>query len=147
MIGALIIVFKEVIEAGLIVGIVLAATHGALGRARWIWIGIGVGIGGAALLATFAGAVSNAVGGAGQELFNASILGMAVIMLAWHNIWMGATRPRDGAESWEANRNRLAIFRGKLIECKLLAVVGQDVRAVADDERWERLVYDDWRSR
>ena len=32
MIGALIIVFREVIEAGLIVGIVLAATHGVRGR-------------------------------------------------------------------------------------------------------------------
>ncbi|MGH6811403.1 MAG: FTR1 family iron permease [Methylocella sp.] len=88
MVGALIIVFREVIEAGLIVGIVLAATHGVLGRARWIWVGIGVGIGGAALLATFVGAISDAVGGAGQELFNAFILGIAVVMLAWHSIWM-----------------------------------------------------------
>jgi high-affinity iron transporter len=88
MVGSLIIVFREVIEAGLIVGIVLAATHGVLGRARWIWLGIGAGIGGAALLAAFAGRVSEAVGGAGQELFNASILGIAVAMLAWHSIWM-----------------------------------------------------------
>ena len=88
MIGALIIVFREVIEAGLIVGIVLAATHGVLGRARWIGLGIGAGIGGATLLAAFAGTVSDAIGGAGQELFNASILGVAVVMLAWQNIWM-----------------------------------------------------------
>jgi high-affinity iron transporter len=88
MLGALIIVFREVIEAGLIVGIVLAATHGVLGRARWIWLGIGAGIGGAALLAAFAGALSDAIGGAGQELFNASVLGIAVLMLAWHSIWM-----------------------------------------------------------
>ena len=26
----------------------------------------------------------------GQELFNASILGVAVVMLAWHNIWMSS---------------------------------------------------------
>jgi high-affinity iron transporter len=88
MIGALIIVFREVIEAGLVVGIVLAATHGMLGRARWIGLGIGVGVGGAALLAAFAGTVSDAIGGAGQELFSASVLGIAVVMLAWHNIWM-----------------------------------------------------------
>lgn len=88
MIGALIIVFREVIEAGLIVGIVLAATHGVPGRARWIGLGIAAGIGGAALLAGFAGTVSEAIGGAGQELFNATVLGIAVVMLAWHNIWM-----------------------------------------------------------
>jgi len=50
MIGALIIVFREVIEAGLIVGIVLAATHGVLGRTFWIGLGIGAGIVGAVLL-------------------------------------------------------------------------------------------------
>ena len=66
----------------------LAATHGVSGRARWIGFGIGGGIGGAALLAAFAGTVSDAIGGAGQELFNASVLGIAVVMLAWHNIWM-----------------------------------------------------------
>src|SRR5262249_25831515 len=88
MIGALIIVFREVIEAGLIVGIVLAATHGVSGRTFWIGLGVAAGIGGALLLAAFAGAVSSAIGGAGQELFNASILGVAVVMLAWHNIWM-----------------------------------------------------------
>jgi high-affinity iron transporter len=88
MIGALIIVFREVIEAGLIVGIVLAATHGVVGRIFWINLGIAAGVGGAFLLAAFAGAVSDAIGGAGQEIFNASILGVAVVMLAWHNIWM-----------------------------------------------------------
>ncbi len=36
MIGALLIVFREVIEAGLIVGIVLAATRGARGSRLWI---------------------------------------------------------------------------------------------------------------
>jgi hypothetical protein len=34
------------------------------------------------------------------------------------------------AGSCAAGRNRLAILRGKLVECKLLAVVGQDVRSV-----------------
>ena len=40
MLGALIIVFREMLEAGLIVGIVLAATQGVAGRGRWIAIGI-----------------------------------------------------------------------------------------------------------
>jgi high-affinity iron transporter len=47
MIGALIIVFREVIEAGLIVGIVLAATQAVPGRIFWIGLGIAAGIGGA----------------------------------------------------------------------------------------------------
>ena len=43
---------------------------------------------GASVVALFAGAISQAFEGAGQELFNACILGVAVIMLMWHNAWM-----------------------------------------------------------
>jgi high-affinity iron transporter len=88
MLGALIIVFREVIEAGLIVGIVMAATRGVPHRGRWIMIGIGTGVLGAGVVALFAGAISQAFEGAGQELFNASVLGIAVGMLMWHNAWM-----------------------------------------------------------
>ena len=88
MIGALLIVFREVIEAGLIVGIVLAATRGARGSRIWITGGVLAGVVGAALVAAFAEALTQAVAGRGQELFNAGVLATAVVMLAWHNIWM-----------------------------------------------------------
>ena len=88
MLGASIIVFREVMEAGIIVGILLAVTTGVPGRGRWIAAGIGAGVAGAALLAVFADQISNALVGIGQELFNAGILAIAVGMLAWHNIWM-----------------------------------------------------------
>src|SRR6266851_6319316 len=88
MLGALIIVFREVIEAGLIVGIVMAATRGVAGRGRWITIGIGGGVLGASVVAMFAGVISDAFQGAGQELFNAGVLSIAVVMLMWHNVWM-----------------------------------------------------------
>ena len=88
MLGALIIVFREVLEAGLIVGIVLAATQGVGGRGRWIAIGIGGGLAGAAIVAAFAGVISEAFQGSGQELFNAVVLLAAVGMLTWHNAWM-----------------------------------------------------------
>jgi high-affinity iron transporter len=90
MMGALVIVFREVIEAGLIIGIVLAVTRGVPGRGHWIAGGIALGVLGAALLAAFAETLSGAFDGAGQELFNASVLGVAVIMLMWHNLWMAS---------------------------------------------------------
>ena len=55
MLGALVIVFREVIEAGLIVGIVMAATRGVAGRGRWVGFGILAGVLGAAVVAIFAG--------------------------------------------------------------------------------------------
>jgi high-affinity iron transporter len=88
MSATLIIVFREVLEAALVVGIVLAATRGLAGATRWIGLGILGGVVGAVLVAAFAGAIADAASGIGQELFNATVLFLAVIMLGWHNVWM-----------------------------------------------------------
>jgi len=77
VLASLIIVFREVFEAGLIVSIVLATTHGIVHRGTFITSGIGAGVIGAALLAVFAGALSDALAGRGQEVFTASILILA----------------------------------------------------------------------
>ncbi|WP_323990104.1 MULTISPECIES: FTR1 family protein [Nguyenibacter] len=88
MLGSLLIVFREVMEAGLIVGIVLAATRGIAGRGLWVAGGIGAGVLGAAIVALFAGALSQALSGNGQDVFSAAILCLAVVMLGWHTVWM-----------------------------------------------------------
>ncbi|MEJ0025848.1 MAG: FTR1 family protein [Rhizomicrobium sp.] len=88
MLSSLIIVFREVIEAGLIVGIVLAATRGVARRGLWVAAGIGGGVLGACLVAAFAGELAALFEGSGQELFNAAVLLVAVAMLTWHNVWM-----------------------------------------------------------
>src|ERR1700730_5363488 len=88
MLAALIIVLREVCEAGLIIGIVLAVTGSVPHRNRWIGGGVVAGALGACVVAAFAGALSELFAGMGQELFNAAILGIAVMMLTWHNVWM-----------------------------------------------------------
>ena len=88
MLATLIIVFREVIEAGLIIGIVLAATVGVPRRGLWVGYGIFGGVFGACLVAAFASSISSAMEGVGQELFNVGILLTAVAMLTWHNVWM-----------------------------------------------------------
>ncbi|HEY2035267.1 MAG TPA: FTR1 family protein [Rhizomicrobium sp.] len=88
MLATLVIVFREVIEAGLIVGIVLAATQGVSRRALWVSYGVGAGVLGACLVAAFAGELASLFEGSGQEIFNATILLLAVCMLTWHNVWM-----------------------------------------------------------
>ncbi len=89
MLATLIIVFREVLEAALITGVVLAATRGLRKRGYWVAYGILAGIVGAGIIALFADAIANAVSGVGQEIFNACVLFLAVIMLGWHNVWMG----------------------------------------------------------
>lgn len=88
MLPTAIIVFREVLEAALVVGIVLAASRGVPRRGAWVAGGIAAGVGGAAIVAGCAEAIAAAVNGIGQELFNAAILFTAVAMLGWHNIWM-----------------------------------------------------------
>lgn len=121
MLGALIIVFREVIEAGLIVGIVMAATRGVAGRGRWVTIGVVGGVLGASIVAIFAGAISDAFQGSGQELFNASVLGIAVLMLMWHNAWM-ARHGREIAD--EMRRVGSAVSEGAKPLTALAVVVG-----------------------
>jgi len=90
MLATLLIVFREVLEAGLIVGIVLAATKGVPGRGVWVAFGVVAGLAGACIVAAFAGEIGALFAGSGQELFNASVLILAVGMLTWHNVWMAS---------------------------------------------------------
>ena len=72
MLAAALIVFREVLEAGLIVGIILAATEGVRGRNGWIAGGIAAGLLGAGLVALCAQQLADAFAGAGQNVFNAA---------------------------------------------------------------------------
>ncbi len=88
MLAAALIVFRESFEAALLIGILAAAMHGVPGRNRWLAIGVGAGLCGAIMVAGLTEVIASAANGNGQELFNAAILGFAVLMLAWHNVWM-----------------------------------------------------------
>lgn len=121
MIAALIIVFREVFEAGLIIGIVLAVTRTVRHRNQWIGGGVLVGVLAACLVAVFAGALSNLFAGMGQELFNALILAIAVVMLTWHNVWMA----RHGSEmAGEMRAAGQAVVEGSKSLLALAVVVG-----------------------
>ena len=121
MIAALIIVFREVFEAGLIVGIVLAVTRTVPRRNQWIAGGVLAGVLGACVVAVFAGALSNLFAGMGQELFNAFILIVAVVMLTWHNVWMA----RHGSElAGELRAAGQAVVEGSKSLFALAVVVG-----------------------
>jgi high-affinity iron transporter len=88
MFGASVIVFRESLEAALIIGIIATATRNVSSRNLWLGIGIGTGVAGSILVAALTEYIAALAQGAGQELFNAGVLGLAALMLAWHNIWM-----------------------------------------------------------
>lgn len=88
MYSTALIVFREVLEAALVIGLVAAASRGLPGRGTWIGTGTLMGLLGAVAVAMLAGLISDAGGGMGQEIFNAGILFSAVALLGWHQIWM-----------------------------------------------------------
>ena len=101
MFGPAIIIFRETLEAALVLGIVAAATRGVDRRGLWLCIGVLAGLVGSGVIAGLTETIAEWADGSGQELFNAAVLGIAVLMLAWHHIWMashGAELARDARQ-------------------------------------------------
>ena len=121
MFGSALIVFREVLEAALIIGIVLAATRGIARRGAWVTGGVACGVLGAVLVALSAEAIAASAQGFGQEWFNAGILMVTVAMLAWHQAWMS----RHGREmAQQMNRLGHAVKEGGTALHVLAVVVG-----------------------
>ena len=99
MLSTFVIVFRETLEAALIVAIVLAASKGIAGRARWVAAGVVAGLPARWSLALFASRLADLFEGMGTEVFNAAVLLIAVVMLGWHQIWMGAHGAELAGES------------------------------------------------
>jgi len=119
MLATAIIVFREVLEAALVVSIVLAATRGVIRRSLWVSGGVLGGVLGATAVAFFADAIAAAASGVGQELFNATVLFVAVIMLGWHNVWMS----RHGRELASSLKSVGEAVRGGARPMHVLAAV------------------------
>lgn len=124
MLATAIIVFREVLEAALIVGIVMASCRGVPARGRWVLAGILAGLGGATAVAAFAGTIAASLQGMGQEVFNAAILGLAVLMLGFHSVWM-STNAREHAKA--ASSLGKAVLEGGRPLYALAVVIGAAV--------------------
>ena len=120
MFGTALIVFREVLEAALIIGVIAAATKGIPARGYWLFGGILLGLAGSAIVAASMKGIAQFADGIGQEIFNASILGVAVLMLAWHSIWMAG---HGRALATEARAVGGAIRDGQRTLSVLLVVV------------------------
>ena len=121
MFATAVIVFREILEAALIVGIVAAATRDVAGRNRWLAAGIVAGLVGAGIVALGTGRIAELASGMGQELFKAAVLGLAVVMLAWHNLWMSS---HGAALAADARNVGNEIRDGRRERSVLLIIVG-----------------------
>lgn len=120
MFATALIVFRETLEAALFIGIVAAATRGLAGRTKWLAGGVCAGILGALALAAGADRISGMADGIGQDLVNVGILGVALVMLAWHCIWVST----HGKEmSQDAKRLGSSVREGSRTPRALVVVV------------------------
>ena len=116
MFGVALLVFREVLEAALIVTVVAAATRGVPHRRIFIGGGIALGVIGAGLVALGMNFIEGSLGGSGEELFEASVLLTAVVMIGWHVTWMSshgnemAQRLRSVSASIKAGSSSVAIL-------------------------------------
>ncbi len=120
MLQTAIIVFREVFEIVLIVGIIMAATRGV--PSRWKALGIGFlgGIIGSLILSVFTGSISDLADGMGQEYFNAFILFIAAGFIGWTLIWM-----KRHAREMKAHFKRVgdAVTEGRLPYISLSIII------------------------
>ncbi len=121
MLASAIILFRESLEAALIITIILTATRGLRRRGLWVNLGMLAGIAGAFVIALFARQISAMAEGTGQELFNASVLLTACLMLGWHSVWMSGHGRQLSAQ---ANQVGKAISEGERHMSTLAIVVG-----------------------
>lgn len=119
MFAAALIVFRESLEASLIISVMAAATRGIPARGSWMFAGVLAGFFGATIVASGMRALSGMAEGMGQELFNAAVLILAVGMLAWHNIWMSI----HGREMAEHARNAARSVKEGTRECSVVFIV------------------------
>lgn len=88
MISTLIILFREALEAMLVIGIAMAASKGIHANLRWIYGGVVGGLIIAGIVALFADMIAGSMSGMGQEYFNATVLISAALLMIWTAIWM-----------------------------------------------------------
>jgi high-affinity iron transporter len=119
MFGTAIIVFREVLEASLIIGILAAATRSVPNSRRWLGAGLLAGLAGSGLVAAFTDVIGSLASGVGQEIFNAIVLGIAVLMLAWHNIWMSSHGAALAKNAKSVGKN----ISDGISECSVLLVI------------------------
>ncbi|MDR3448177.1 MAG: FTR1 family protein [Alphaproteobacteria bacterium] len=98
MFAAALIVFREVLEASLIVTIILAATLGMPHRGKWVSLGIAGGVAGAGLVAAATAWLATLFNGSGQDIADAGILFLAVGLISWHAVWMNTHGRRMAVE-------------------------------------------------
>ncbi len=90
MIPSLVIVFREMLEMVLVISVLMVATRGLPGSRKWIGLGVLGGLLGAVFLGIFMEQMEASFDGEGEFIFNAVVLLLASVLIAWTVLWMSS---------------------------------------------------------
>jgi len=119
MISSMVIVFREMLEMVLVVGVLLAATRGMSGSRLWIGLGVSGGLIGAGFFGVFMEQMESSFGGDGEFIFNAVVLLLASVLIAWTVFWMS----RHGREMSQRMKQVGGSVKAGDLPCTALAIV------------------------
>jgi len=150
MLATAIIIFREILEIALVVGVVMAASEGAPHRNRWVALGLLLGCLGAGGVALSAASLAEAMEGTAQDLFAAGVQASAALLIAWTVVWM-KTQGREMAARLKAAGRAVALGETPLHVLTLvvaLAVLREGAEAVlflsgiltARPDQWAQVV-------
>lgn len=119
MISSLVIVFREMLEMVIVMGVLMAATRGLIGSRHWIGAGALLGLAGAIFFGIFMARLEASFAGKGEFIFNAAVLATASLLIAWTVFWM----TEHGRElSQRMQRLGSSVTQGDLPKIALLVV-------------------------
>lgn len=121
MVAVFVIVFREILEVGLVVGIILTSTRGVAGCGWWIGVGIAAGVVGALITMGLADQIGLQFANASRQILNAAVLAVAVAMLGWTVVWLSVHSRRMAANVKQMGRD---VAEGRRQLRTLAVVVG-----------------------
>lgn len=122
--GTFIIVFREAFEIILTLVLILAATNQLKNRKRWLTAGVFCGILGSVVVAYFTEGITEALEGMGQEAFQATILGVSALLIAYTVIWM---QKNSALLVADVKKKSQEVVEGKRHICVLSSLIGLTV--------------------
>jgi high-affinity iron transporter len=119
MLSAFVIMFREMLEMSMVLGVLFVVTRPVPSARRWIYIGGVIGLAGASFVAAFMHEMENSLQGTGELWFNAIVMAVAAAMIGWTVVWMS----RHGRElSMRMQSVGQAVSVGELPQTALMMV-------------------------
>jgi high-affinity iron transporter len=119
MVSGFIIMFREMLEMSMVLGVLFVVTRPVPAARRWIIIGSFLGFLGASFVAAFMTEMETSLQGNGEFLFNAVVLALASVMIGWTVVWMS----RHGRElSMRMQKIGQSVAIGELPQTALMMV-------------------------